>query len=84
MTATARVGSIIALLALPVAVGVSACKPATTGAPVITASPNPVPSGPGGTGTTVIAWNAGPGRPGPVKLSGGREEALFARALIHN
>ena len=78
MTAIVRAGSMIPLLALLFAVGVSGCKPATTRGPVITASPNPVPSGPGGTGTTVITWNAGPDRPGRVMLAVGREEALFA------
>lgn len=57
--------------------------PALTGlvpatGPALTASPNPVPPGTGGTGTTVIGWNTGD-RVGEIYLVAGNTERLFAR-----
>ena len=53
-------------------------SPNTSGQPSITASPNPVPSGPG-SGQTTIIWNTGGGSTGQVYLSeNAGPEILFA------
>ena len=73
-----RAGRTVCLLAVLVVMTLTACQAGNRRGPFITASPNPVPAGPGGTGSTTITWNAGEDRPGRVMGSVGREEALFA------
>ena len=52
---------------------------AAVSAPSITASPNPVPAGPGKFGTTTITWDTGDGSLGDVYVSvNGAPEKLFA------
>jgi tRNA (mo5U34)-methyltransferase len=49
-------------------------------APILSASPNPVPAGKG-TGETTVSWNSGNGSPGKIYVAvNGGQESLFAIA----
>jgi len=54
-------------------------SPSAAAGPFITASPNPVPGGPG-VGTTTITWKTGDDSVGEVYVWDGVKEHLFARA----